>query len=356
MGAELIPANALAWLGSSVILVMIEDINPEALIAPSSPAIMTTTSASSQPPTPSASNPGSSAGGSLAPTAPGAPPPAPIDPAAQAATTPFSINTLEPSLRFNSRDWIALGVLVLSIGAVFILSVSTIGSADKNKSKVSSDVMSATLPLYGTWVGTILAFYFSRSAFDAASSATTRNIEAASNATTRNVATLQQIASGSAAAPPPPENVLAKISVKSLANNLLFSQKDPTKLLKDVLAELQAADRYRVIVVDATTKKFIGLVHRRTAEAYLATPEQVGSNPAASSAPTLQTYLDWLNGSGAAAKPTVVFLAETASLADVDAKLKETKGKDAIVTSDGTPDSPVIVYINDNDINEYRTT
>ena len=152
------------------------------------------------------------------------------------------------------------------------------------------------------------------------------------------------------------ENVLAKISVKSLANNLLFSQKDPTKLLKDVLAELQAADRYRVIVVDATTKKFIGLVHRRTAEAYLATPEQVGSNPAASSAPTLQTYLDWLNGSGAAAKPTVVFLAETASLADVDAKLKETKGKDAIVTSDGTPDSPVIVYINDNDINEYRTT
>lgn len=265
-------------------------------------------------------------------------------PGMQLATPAPGANTQEHISDIRNRERIALAVLILSIASVVILSVSAIWFA-KDRDKSSANVMTATLPLYGTWVGTILAFYFSRNAF-----------EAASNATTRNAATFQQIASGSSAsAPPPPDNILAKISVKSLANNLLFSQKDTTKPLKDVLSELQAAGRYRVIVVDATNK-FLGLVNRRTAEAYLAPPGQEGAEPAAPSSPSLQTYLDWLKGSGATAESKVVFLAETATLADVDTKLQETKLKDAIVTTDGKPDSPVIVYINDNDINEYRNS
>ncbi|MFN6131874.1 MAG: hypothetical protein ACK46L_03000, partial [Synechococcaceae cyanobacterium] len=263
-----------------------------------------------------------------------------------AATTPFSINTLEPISDIRNREKIAVWVLFLSITFVFLLSVSSIGLSQKGKrGETSQSVMTATLPLYGTWVGTLLAFYFSRNAF-----------EAAASASTRNAATFQQIASSSAAAPPPPENPLAKISVKSLANNLLVSQKDPTKQLTDVLEDLQKIDRSRVIVVDASTNKFLGLVYSRTAEAYLAQPGQDAAGQATQSAPSLQTYLNWLNGSGANAKPIIVFLPETASLADVDTKFKESKAKDAIVTSDGTPDSPVIAYINDNDINKYRTT
>lgn len=260
-----------------------------------------------------------------------------------APAVPYA-NTLEHTSDLRNRERIALAVLILSIASVVILSFSAIWLS-KDRDKSSANVMTATLPLYGTWVGTILAFYFSRNAF-----------EAASNATTRNAATFQQIASSSSAsAPPPPDNVLAKISVKSLANNLLFSQRDITKPLKDVLSELQAVGRYRVIVVDATNK-FLGLVNRRTAEAYLAPPGEPGSDSAPPQSPSLQTYLDWLKGSGTTAESKVIFFAETATLADVDTKFQETKLKDAIVTTDGEPDSPVVVYINDNDINEYRNT
>lgn len=269
-------------------------------------------------------------------------PAGPNQPGAEMVTTAAN-TTLAPMTPENkNREILAFVVIIPSIIAVFAISTVAIHySGDRDKT--TATVMTATLPLYGTWVGTILAFYFSRNAF-----------EAASNATTRNAATFQQIASSSSAsAPPPPDNVLAKISVKSLANNLIFSQKDITKALKDVLAELQAAGRYRVIVVDATNK-FLGLVYRRTAEAYLAPPGEQGANPALPQSPSLQTYLDWLKGSGTTAESKVVFLAETATLADVDTKLQETKLKDAIITTDGRPDSPVLVYINDNDLNEYR--
>ena len=51
----------------------------------------------------------------------------------------------------------------------------------------------------------------------------------------------------------------------------------------------------------------------------------------------------------------MVFLPETATLADADAKMKETLGcRDVIVTTDGQKTSPVVAYVTDNDINEYK--
>lgn len=74
----------------------------------------------------------------------------------------------------RNRERITLGVLITSIASVFLLSVSVIlNAADRDDS--SKKVMDSRLPLYGTWIGTILAFYFSRNAFEAASSATAWN-------------------------------------------------------------------------------------------------------------------------------------------------------------------------------------
>ena len=156
----------------------------------------------------------------------------------------------------RNRERIALGVLIASIGAVFALSVMLIWNTTdpKEKSIVSQRVMDSTLPLYGTWVGTILAFYFSRNAFEAASSATDRSLTA-----------FQQGRSdlGSAA---PPNNKLAKILLKSLANGLVFSQDNINKSLQEVFNELDSKSRYRTIVVkiDATTKikTYVDLVYR----------------------------------------------------------------------------------------------
>lgn len=245
----------------------------------------------------------------------------------------------------RNRDRIALGVLIFSIVAVLSISIVVVNTAQvsKDRQMASRRVMDSTLPLYGTWVGTILAFYFSRNAF-----------EAASNATARNATVFQQVSSGLVSVSPPPDNTLAKILLKSLANGLVFSQDDLNKPLQDVVNELDSKGRYRTIVVDAE-KKYVDLVYRIDASAFLRQPQPEGSNQPASApwSPTLREYIDWRNDEGG--KPIVVFLPERATLADADAKLKETMGcRDVIVTTDGKDTSPVVVYVTDNDINEYK--
>lgn len=66
-----------------------------------------------------------------------------------------------------ARDVLAIsvfGVSALGILLIAVLVISGTGT-DPNKDKV----FSALVPLFGTWVGTILAFYFSRENFESAS-------------------------------------------------------------------------------------------------------------------------------------------------------------------------------------------
>lgn len=245
----------------------------------------------------------------------------------------------------RNRERIALGVLIASIGAVLVISGIAVWKG--NDKETSQNVMSATLPLYGTWVGTILAFYFSRNAFESASTASSRNAEI-----------YNQFARGFVAGTSPPNDTLAKISLKSLANGLIFSENDLAKPLTNVVADMVSKERHRVIVVDAE-KKYIDLISRINASAFLATlasnSAQAANVNSPSTPPSIKDYLDWRRNQGVKAQPIVVYLPETATLADADAKLKETPGcRDVIVTSDGNPTSPVVVYVTDADINEYK--
>ena len=171
---------------------------------------------------------------------------------------------------------------------------------------------------------------------------------------------------------PPPDDPLKKIILKSLANDLVFSQTDIDTPLQDVLKLMVDKNRYRIIVVDAD-KKFVDLIYRINAAAFLEQPAgqaqpdpqpqpepQAQAQAQAQAQPDPQTsslkqYLVWRNAQGEQAQPKVVFLPENATLADADAKLKDLPGcRDAVVTSDGQPSSPVVVYVTDNDINEFR--
>jgi hypothetical protein len=111
-------------------------------------------------------------------------------------------------------------------------------------------------------------------------------------------------------------------------------------------------------VVDAD-KKYVDLVYRINAVAFLKKPQPGGSNSqggegSAQVSPTLKEYLDWRHEQGEKVQPIVVFLPQSATLADAYAKLKETTGcRDVIVTTDGKDTSPVVVYVTDTDINEY---
>jgi hypothetical protein len=72
------------------------------------------------------------------------------------------------------KDWIALAVIITS-GSV-LLGAAVVAMA-KGDATVSEAVFLALLPVVGTWVGTVLAYYFSRENFKAASESMERVVE-----------------------------------------------------------------------------------------------------------------------------------------------------------------------------------
>lgn len=76
----------------------------------------------------------------------------------------------------KTKYTIARAVLLISfvvIGALGIVALLAIALSDEsNKVSAIQNILSIYLPMFGTWVGTILAFYFSRENFEAASKST----------------------------------------------------------------------------------------------------------------------------------------------------------------------------------------
>ena len=71
----------------------------------------------------------------------------------------------------RTRTWIAFAIVGASILGVVALSVVALAFAD-DQEQASQLVFSAVLPLFGTWVGTVLAFYFARENLEAATQST----------------------------------------------------------------------------------------------------------------------------------------------------------------------------------------
>lgn len=67
-----------------------------------------------------------------------------------------------------TRKWLALSIVGVSIAGVVVISGVAIGLAGSSRADTSRLVFSSVLPLLGTWVGTVLAFYFARENLQAA--------------------------------------------------------------------------------------------------------------------------------------------------------------------------------------------
>jgi hypothetical protein len=82
------------------------------------------------------------------------------------------------------------------------------------------------LPLFGTWVGTVLAYYFSRENFESAAAGTERLI--------------RQLT---------PEEKLRSIPVTSVMIKNIFSVRDLTKKVEDVAHQLEEKDIKRLPIL-----------------------------------------------------------------------------------------------------------
>jgi hypothetical protein len=71
----------------------------------------------------------------------------------------------------RTRTWLAFAIVGAGILGVVVISAVALWFAD-DQEQASQLVFSAVLPLFGTWVGTVLAFYFARENLEAATQST----------------------------------------------------------------------------------------------------------------------------------------------------------------------------------------
>src|SRR5689334_3120985 len=74
------------------------------------------------------------------------------------------------------RRQLAVGIVILSMVVIAVVAIVAIYSAPPGaeRAEMSRLAMSAVIPLLGTWVGTVLAFYFARENLQAATENTLR--------------------------------------------------------------------------------------------------------------------------------------------------------------------------------------
>jgi hypothetical protein len=84
----------------------------------------------------------------------------------------------------STRKGLAIAVVAMSVSGIVLISGLAIGFAgSSDRADTSKLVFTAVLPLLGTWVGTVLAFYFAQGNLEAATQSTLQLQGAAETAT-----------------------------------------------------------------------------------------------------------------------------------------------------------------------------
>jgi hypothetical protein len=226
----------------------------------------------------------------------------------------------------TTRQFLTLSIFLVSALGILALAVTTIsltGDAAERKENVRL-VFAAVIPLLASWVGTVIAYYYSR-----------ENLAAATNSVT----------------------LLAKVGAQKLdgipvTQKMITKDKIDTKplseleklALKDVLAFLHAKSRQRLPVFDAKDSiKYI--MHESMINRFIT--EQVMAGKAAG----VITFND-LVADPVSSKTFVnsfALVPKSATLADAKQRLESMNGaEDVFVTENGKPDEAVIGWLTDN--------
>jgi CBS domain-containing protein len=132
----------------------------------------------------------------------------------------------EITQRTSTQAILALMIVVIGMGGIFILSWTIIQSDDDITEKAKF-VFNALLPLIGTWVGAILAFYFGKDNFESGAQVSLRSQDKLRSTLVKNI---------------------------MVPKNKLFFVDDQTTKLKDTLDNLKQRKLRRLPVLDKTGK------------------------------------------------------------------------------------------------------
>jgi hypothetical protein len=234
---------------------------------------------------------------------------------------------MKPMPTDTFRNWLALSVSLSSIVLILVLAVALI-VCDSKKVEVARLVLTAVLPLIGSWVGTILAYFFS-----------SENLRAATN----SVATLAQLsAQDRLRSVPGRDKMIPRAAMKGVVVGAL----NRITVLQG-RQKLDADQVNRLIVLDPNDVAQL-VLHRSTLDRFLVTRSLAQAQPQAPAALANLTLQDIVEDP--AFKPmlatTFAMVREDATLADAKAVMEALPNcHDVLVTRNGTRNEPVLGWV-----------
>jgi hypothetical protein len=234
--------------------------------------------------------------------------------------------------QWNLAKWIIIFsfavVGVLGVASIVAIVIGSRGVPKATPFKDVEDVLSMLLPVIGAWVGTVLAYYFSKENFESAAQNTKELVGLRSDEKLRSIAARD-----------------AMIPIDKATKLVLEMAENQVKLKADIIDRLLSKpgseERNRLPIVDPQGRpKYIA--HRSTIDKFIVRAVSVGKMLPDL---TLQDLLD-----DPVFKEVLVkgfnTLRETSSLADAKALIDRVPiCLDVFVTEDGTPTTKVLGWL-----------
>ena len=233
----------------------------------------------------------------------------------------------------RTRAILATVIVCISIGGIIGLSLLAILVLDgTDRTEMTRQVFSAVLPLLGTWVGTVLAFYFARESLQAATDSTSQLV-------------------GRRGPQTPVHEVMIPPS-RMVAHTVAAGVSPESILLGDLMAEMRAAGRHRIPILNSDGVVAY-VVHEATITKFIAIPPV----PARATAPPTQPLTgqtvanliavpelaDLVNAMG--------YVAINATVADARSEMRRVPNcNDVFVTVRGRSDEPVVGWLTNTDL------
>jgi hypothetical protein len=220
------------------------------------------------------------------------------------------------------REWLATIILLVSVLAVAVLA----GIAIHSNASQAKDILATILPMIGTWVGTVLAFYFGREQLEAA----TRSVTSIA----RQLTTDEKLST---------IGVSEKMIPRSAA--YMIDQSPAAVRLFEAVASLDRERKGNRLPVLKPNGQPEWVIHRSTIDRFIAKAAGAGKSVAELQALTLENLVSDPEFKSRL-ETSFAVVAQTATLADAKRAMDSMPYcQDVFVTQGGGRTEPVIGWI-----------
>jgi hypothetical protein len=221
------------------------------------------------------------------------------------------------------REWLATIVVVVSLVAVALLGGISIRKGDAGAAK---DILTMILPMIGTWVGTVLAFYFGKEQLEAA----TRSVTAIARELT-------------------PEEKLRsmKVTTKMIPRTdaCVFTQEPSKLMLLEAIKVLDNDKKGNRLPILTIRGQPLYVIHRSIVDRFISKNAAAGKTRDELNALTLDDLLNDPDFKDLT-KSTFAVVPDTATLADAKRAMESlTWCQDVFVSHTGSADDPIVGWI-----------